>query len=164
MDMAPSLSSTTLKVIRNRHAWFVAIIFAVIVILHYPQQLPFWDSTIPSSFLGLTRHAVERVFLLVPITYASFIFGIRGGIISLLAALLIMLPRVIFISPTPVDALFEISSVVVIGCIVHIQGGIELSEVTLADDRSGLLPCSAQGRYKYRHQEGNDCDDHQQFH
>ncbi|MFC1983606.1 hypothetical protein ACFLVO_01135 [Chloroflexota bacterium] len=79
MNMAPSPLSSVLKGIRNRHAWFVAVIFAIIAILHYPQQLPFLDSTVPFSFLGLARHTVERVFLLVPITYASFIFGIRGG-------------------------------------------------------------------------------------
>ncbi|MFC1983605.1 ATP-binding protein [Chloroflexota bacterium] len=36
-----------------------------------------------------------------------------------MVALLIMLPRVVFISTTPVDALFEISAVVIIGCIVN---------------------------------------------
>ena len=62
---------------RNPHFWIVVVMFAIGVILHYPQQLPFWNSAVPFSFLGLTRHALERVLFLVPITYASFIFGIR---------------------------------------------------------------------------------------
>ena len=104
--------------------------FVIIVILHYPQQLPFWGAVAPFSFLGLTRHAVERVLLLVPITYASFIFGTRGGIASLVAACLIMLPRAIFISPAPADALFESGGVLVIGGIVNLWFHMHRRDIT----------------------------------
>ena len=120
MHMVPGLLSSALKVMRNYHFWVVVAMFAIGVILHYPQQLSFWDSATVSSLLGLTRHAVERVFLLVPITYASFIFGIRGGVASLLVACFIMLPRAIFISPTPADALFESIGIIVVGGVVNL--------------------------------------------
>jgi len=119
MHRASGLLNSALTVMRNYHFWLVVAMFAIGAILHYPQQLPLWDLTIVPSFLGLTRHAVERVFLLVPITYASFIFGIRGGIASLLVACFIMLPRAIFLSPTPADALFESSGIMVVGGMVN---------------------------------------------
>ena len=120
MGTGQRLSSSALRVMRHYHFWLIAVMFAVIIILHYPQQLTFLDSSAPASFLGLSRHAVERVLLLVPITYASFVFGIRGGIASLVVACLIMLPRAIFVSLSPADALFESVGVIIVGGVANL--------------------------------------------
>jgi len=120
MHRASGLLSSALTVIRSYHFWLVVVMFAIGIILHYPQQLPFWDSVAPLSLLGLTRHAVERGFLLLPITYAGFVFGIKGGMTSLLIACFIMLPRAIFISPTPADALFESTGIILIGGVANL--------------------------------------------
>ncbi len=118
--MAQYLPARVLKVMRNPHFWAVAAMFAVGIVLHYPQQLLGLDSPSLFSFLGLTRHAVERVFLLAPIAYASFFFGTRAGIASLVVACSIMLPRAIFVSPHPSDALLESTGVVAIGAVVNL--------------------------------------------
>ena len=118
--MAPYLLNPALRVIRNPRFWLVVGLFVVGIILHYPQQLPFWGWEAPSSFLGLTRHTIERVYLLAPIIYAGFAFGIRGGIASLVVALGVMLPRAILISPSPADALFETGGVIGIGAVVNL--------------------------------------------
>ena len=118
--MAPYLLNPVLRVIRNPRFWLVVGLFVVGIILHYPQQLPFWGWEAPSSFLGLTRHTIERVYLLAPIIYAGFAFGIKGGIASLAVALGVMLPRVILISPSPADALFETGGVIGIGAVVNL--------------------------------------------
>jgi PAS domain S-box-containing protein len=120
VHMSSGLLSSALRVIRNPHFWAVLVLFAIGIILHYPEQLTPWGATTISSFLGTTRHTAERVFLLIPITYASFIFGMRGGIASLLAAGFIMMPRAIFISLVPVDALLESSGVIIVGGIVNL--------------------------------------------
>ena len=130
MQMVSSLFSPALRVIRNPHFWFVVVMFATLAVLHYPQQLALWNTAAPFSFLGLTRHAVERVLLLAPITYASFIFGIRGGIPSLVVACFIMLPRAIFISPAPADALLESGGVIVIGGVVSLWFHIHQRDIT----------------------------------
>ncbi len=109
-----------LKVIRNPHFWLVVALFAVGIILHYPEQLPFIGVEPPSSFWGLTRHAIVRVYLLAPIIYTGFAFSLKGGIASLVAALGIMLPRAILTSPSPVDALFETGGVIGIGTVVNL--------------------------------------------
>ncbi len=73
------------------------------------------------SNLGLTRHAFERVLYLAPIVWAGFLFGWRGAFITSLAALACMLPRAVFISPSPFDAIFETSVVFIIGNVLAIS-------------------------------------------
>jgi len=109
----------TVKLLGNPHFWGILIIFSVCIILHYPQQMPFLGEIGLSSLLGLSRHAVERVLFLAPIIYAGFIFGLRGGIVSLVAASAAMLPRVFYISHYPADALFETLAVLVVGVMVN---------------------------------------------
>jgi two-component system sensor histidine kinase DegS len=114
--MPPRIS----KVLSSRHFWLVIAMFALGVVLHYPQQILNTDSPSLLAFMGLTRHAVERVFLLLPVAYVGFIFGLRAGLVSLAVALVIMLPRAMFISISPPDALFETGGIVVIGGIVNL--------------------------------------------
>jgi len=120
VHMSSGLPSSALRVIRNPHFWGVLVIFAIGVIIHYPEQLIPGGAATISSLLGATRYTAERVFLLIPITYASFIFGLRGGIASLLAAGFIMMPRAIFISLVPVEAILESSGVIIVGGMVNL--------------------------------------------
>ena len=74
----------------------------------------------PSVHFGLTRHALERILFLVPIIYSAFIFGLTAGLFTCLAALVAMLPRAIFISPVPADALLETGGIAVIGVLASL--------------------------------------------
>ena len=87
-------------------------------VLHYPQQILATSSTSLFSFLGLSRHAIERIFLLLPIGYASFFISNRAGVISLVLATAIMFPRVFFVSEYFPDALFETIEVIIIGGLI----------------------------------------------
>jgi len=118
--MASGLLNPVIRVVRNPRFWFVVAMFAVITVLHYPQQFPIWGTGEPFFFLGLTRHAIERVLLLVPIAYASFVFGLRGGIASLVLAGIVMLPRAILISSTLTDSLFESCGIILIGSLLNL--------------------------------------------
>ncbi len=109
---------TVLRTVRDYRFWLVVALFVIGVILHYPQQMPLVGIEAPSSLLGLTRHTIERVYLLVPIIYASFVFGLKGGIGSLAAALAIMLPRAILLSSNPNEAVAESIGVIAIGTVV----------------------------------------------
>jgi PAS domain S-box-containing protein len=114
--MARYLPARLPKVIRNPHFWAVAAMFAIVTVLHYSQQTLGTDLPFP----GLSRHSVERVLLLAPITYASFFFGTRASIASLAVACAIMLPRAIFVSSHPGDALLESAGVIAIGAVVNL--------------------------------------------
>ena len=107
------------KTVASPHFWVVAVLFAVCIILHYPQQILATSSPSLFSSLGLSRHAVERIFLLLPIGYASFYLGTPAGLVSLALATVVMLPRVFLISEYFPDALFETIEVIIIGGLVN---------------------------------------------
>jgi len=132
MHIAPSLLSSALRVIRNYHSWLVVVMFAIGLVLHYPQQILSTDLPSLFSFLGLTRHVAERVFLLLPVTYVGLIFGIKAGLYSLALALVIMLPRAFLISLSKPDALFETAMVIVIGGIVNLWFHVHHRDVALS--------------------------------
>lgn len=128
--MASSLLGLVPKAIKNYHFWLVVVMFAIGLVLHYPQQILSTDSPSLFSFLGLTRHAAERVYLLLPVTYAGFIFGTKAGLFSLVVALAIMLPRDFLISLYPHDALFETVGVIVIGGLVNLWFYMHRRDIT----------------------------------
>lgn len=114
-----SLKSRLVKVIMSHHFWLVTAMLISGIVLHYSAQdrliLP---GLFPDSPLRLSRHALERVLFILPITYAAFMFGVVGGLVTLLIALLIMLPRIFIASPQPADALLETVSVALVGGLI----------------------------------------------
>ena len=111
-----SLISRLIRVIRKPAFWLILGLFVLITLSHYSEALGYTELfayIIPG--IGLTRHALERILYLVPIIWAGFLFGFRGTIITSLAALACMLPRAIFISPSPTDAIAETGAVFVTG-------------------------------------------------
>ncbi len=107
------------RVIRRPGFWLILITLALITILHYGESLnqPSFLTDLTEK-LDLDRHAFERIFYLAPIIWAGFLFGRRGAITTSVVALACMLPRAIFISPYPSDALFETGAVFVVGNLV----------------------------------------------
>jgi len=96
--------------------WLLVIIFLLITFVQYSEHLghpPFIAHL--TANLGLTRYTVERILYLVPIIWASILFGWRGGAIVSIAALASMLPRAIFESPRPEDAIVETMAIFIVG-------------------------------------------------
>jgi signal transduction histidine kinase len=107
------------KLLLNIHFWIVTALFGGSVLLHYPQIIPFIEPVEPDSFLFLTRHSIGRLVLLLPVTYAALVFGLRAGLASLAAAVLIMLPN-LFLLPQIIDDYIEMAGIVVIGLVVNL--------------------------------------------
>lgn len=103
------------RLVQSTQFWFIVAMLAAISILHYAEQLGIVDTGHPGSQLGLTRHAMDRILFLVPIIYAGFIFRLWAGLTTCFVALLIMLPRALFISSNPLDASFEIAGILLVG-------------------------------------------------
>lgn len=118
--MTSQASGRAPRLISNPHFWLLLAMLTIGVILHYPQQILGTDSPSLFSFLGLTRHAVERLLFLLPIIYAGFIFGVKAGMATLVLALVIMLPRVFLMSVSFPDALLETGGVALIGVLVNL--------------------------------------------
>jgi two-component system sensor histidine kinase DegS len=105
---------------RSLELWVAIAMFMVAIPLHYPENLlPFLDIDEPGSVLGLERHAIERIFILLPITYVGFLFGMRAGLAASGVALAIMLPRALFISADRADALVDVSAVTTVGVVIN---------------------------------------------
>ena len=116
------LLSHIVRTIRRPGLWFILALLAVISLLHYGETLDY-PGIIARSMaqLELDRHAFERILFLAPIVWSGFMFGWKGSFIISLVALACMLPRAIFISPHPKDALFESSIVFIIGNVISIS-------------------------------------------
>jgi len=102
------------------HFWVLLAMFVVGIIFHYPQQILRIDSPSLLSFMGLTRHAVERTLFLIPVTYAGMFFGLRIGLVSLAAALAVILPRAFLISDYQGEAFLECGAILVLGVLVNL--------------------------------------------
>jgi two-component system sensor histidine kinase DegS len=137
---SPSLRGRLERVIMSHHFWLVAAMLISGVVLHYSAQERF---ILPSLFAGLSlrlsRHALERILFVLPITYAAFTFGMAGGLVTLFISLLIMLPRIFFASPYPADALLETTSVALVGGLISWLVAIRDREKELRQDAIARL-------------------------
>ena len=104
--------------------WLLIALLVFITLPHYEEALPhpsfithLWDN------LGLDRHAFERILYLAPIIWAGFAFGFRAAFVVAIISVICMLPRAIFMSQQPTDAVFETIAVFVIGCVVAFSFG-----------------------------------------
>ncbi len=114
MQGTPSSVERLRTAIKGRRPWLVTVMLVVGGALHYSAQI----RSIPETHLALTRHAMERVLFMLPVVYAAFTLGVAGGLVTLSVAVLIMIPRILYISPTPVDAAVETLAVVLVGVLI----------------------------------------------
>jgi PAS domain S-box-containing protein len=143
-NMTWRVSSSSPRFYRNPHFWFIVVLFIVGIIFHYPGQLAIWDWSERTSFLGLDRYTVERVYFLAPTIYAGFMFRMRGGIFALAAALVIMLPRVILLSASQTSAMLETIFVISIGAIVNLLFYVHRRKLEQAERTDALLKAEEQ--------------------
>ena len=108
-------------VLASPHLWTISLIVAVLVLINYHELLkgpPILENLSSILGFGLTRHTLERILFLVPVTYAVAIFGLWGGLSTLLLASAAMFPRIFILSPAPRDALFETVGVLFTGLLI----------------------------------------------
>ena len=106
---------------RNYHLLIVAVILALLVIIHYHEAFTrVWILERISYYLefGLTRQTFGRILFLIPITYGASVLGIGAGISVLVLSTAAMLPRVFLFSTAPKEALFETLGVIFTGLLI----------------------------------------------
>ncbi len=101
------------RAMQSVHFWLILAILVALFILHYTEQLGM--GICPICYLGFTRHTLARILFLVPIIYAGFSLRLWAGLATGFVALLIMLPRALFISPSLLDALLESVGILLTG-------------------------------------------------
>ncbi len=110
------------RTIRKPGLWFILALLVLITLLHYGEVMSYPGIiTRAITDLDLDRHAFERILYLAPVVWSGFLLGWRGSFFTSLVALACMLPRIIFISEHPKDALFETSAVFIIGNVLSIS-------------------------------------------
>ncbi len=142
-----------LKVIlRNPRFGVVLVLLALCIIHHYPEQIGLSTTLFPDSFYGLTRHTVDRMFYLVPIIYAGYIFGATIGLAVTLISLLLMLPQALFISSSPPDALFETALVISIGVLATLWLRARAKQMKAVEEREQATAAMVTAQEKLRSQ------------
>ncbi len=63
-------------------------------------------------------YIMDRVLFMVPVAYAGFIFGPRGGFVTLVGVTLLMLPRALLISTNSTHACLEVLSTVLVSSLI----------------------------------------------
>ncbi|MFN2183470.1 MAG: GAF domain-containing protein [Anaerolineae bacterium] len=118
-DEPSPLKSRLEKIVLSHHFWLVVAMLLSSILLHYSaQERPFFTGLFAESSSHLSRHALERILFILPVSYAAFMFGGIGGLITLLISLVAMLPRVFFASPYPADAFMETVAVALVGGLI----------------------------------------------
>jgi len=99
------------EIIRTRYFWIVVGTLLVSTIFHYatPQT-----EALPMGELSPTRLGVGRILFILPVALATYGFGRRGGVTTLIIATAIMLVRALFISDNPLDSCAETIGVFVV--------------------------------------------------
>jgi signal transduction histidine kinase len=103
---------------QNRRCIRLAISIVVVLIClgTLPHYLAPQTPLLPYSMGSfLDRHAVERFVFVLPVIVATWALRWQGGVFTLVLTVMIMLPRAIWISPSPPDALFETAAAALIG-------------------------------------------------
>ncbi len=150
--MPSRLSKRVKVVIRNPHFWIILVLLVFCTIHHYPHQIGLPVALFPDLLFGLTRHAVDRVFYLVPIIYAGYIFGTAMGLAATFVTLLLMLPRALFISPSPPDALFETAVVILVGVLANLWFRARAKQIKAIEEREQATAAMVTAQERLRSQ------------
>jgi len=102
MSETTSYHRAALAVLRNRnfHRSFLVLLFGYYTLIYYFGELidfAGWESLRWDFFYGV--HDIHRLFFLIPIIYAGYVFRVKGATIVTLAAFIVFLPRALVISP-----------------------------------------------------------------
>ena len=117
--------------------WIAVVLLAGTALLHY--LTPQVRSLLPSVGAFLRRHSVERIMFVLPVAVAASGFGATGGLVTLGIVVLIMLPRAIWLSPTPVDAIVETVAAALLGGLVTWTIEIQAREKALRQEAVSRL-------------------------
>ncbi|HEX2986654.1 MAG TPA: PAS domain-containing sensor histidine kinase [Chloroflexota bacterium] len=79
----------------EKHFWLTTAMVVVGTFLHYFCPIPVGSANGPLQFSSQSMH---RILFMVPVAYAGFIFGPRGGFLTLFVVSLVMVPKAFFMS------------------------------------------------------------------
>jgi len=98
----PSFRTMLLEILSKRsfHAIFLSLLFVYYSVVYYFGEIvdaTGWEFLHWDFFYGI--HDIHRLFFLIPVIYAGYVFRIKWSLVVTFIAFLVFLPRAIFISP-----------------------------------------------------------------
>ena len=100
------------------HFWIIIFIITCGTILYHADSLPLIDSIESSLRIDFARRSVHRILSILPVAYAAFVFGLRGGLFTTALISALLLPRVFVQSSDPQEAAIEVAAFSFIGAFV----------------------------------------------
>jgi two-component system sensor histidine kinase DegS len=119
MSKTKELISYLPEFMQKYHFWLIALMFLVIGVIHYGPQLNWWIPLDINWFPLRERYTFERILLLVPVTYAGYIHGLKGGIIGLAVACIIMIPGALSLSILGIYAVVQSIGIIFVGALIN---------------------------------------------
>lgn len=106
------LANRLVSIARRLGVWPLIALFLLVTLLQGTELIH--HHTLLFN-LGLTRYTIERILYLLPILWAAFLYGWKGGVITSFVALACMLPPAILFSPNREDSIIEAGVVFIMG-------------------------------------------------
>jgi PAS domain S-box-containing protein len=113
-----SLAKRVTEFLRRHHLWILAAIIAGGTLLYYIDRVPFLRVAELGGGIQFTRYATHRILSILPVAYAAFVYGLRGGLLFCLIITLLLLPRVLIVPSETREALIEVGAFFFIGSFV----------------------------------------------
>jgi len=115
--LAP-LGRQLFEALKVSHFWIILAIMACGTLFYYADSIPLLDTMESSLRLDLTRRSMHRILSVLPVAYAAFVFGLRGGLLASFVIAVLLLPRVFLVSSEAHEALVEVGAFLFIGAFV----------------------------------------------
>lgn len=106
------------RVLKVPHLWIIVAIMVFGTLVYYADRIPLIQTIVPQAPFQFARYSVYRILSLIPVAYAAFIFGLRGGMITAVLISMGLLPRAILFSSQVTDAVTETIAFFFIGLLV----------------------------------------------
>ena len=85
---------------------------------YHAELIPLIQTILPHIPVQLTQHSTYRILSIIPVAYAAFVFGWRGGVTTATFISLALLPYTILFSTKISESVTEIVAFLVIGLLV----------------------------------------------
>ena len=106
------------RVLGVPHLWIIVAIMVFGTLVYYADRIPLIQTIVPQAPVQFARYSIYRILSIIPVAYAAFVFGLRGGIITAVLISLGLMPRAVLFSSQVTDAVTETIAFFFIGLLV----------------------------------------------
>jgi len=103
---------------RVPHFWIILAIMAFGALIYYADRIPLVQTIVPQAPIQLARYSTYRILSIIPVAYAAFAFGLRGGVITAVFISIALLPRAMLFSEQVSEGVTETIAFFFIGLLV----------------------------------------------